>query len=61
MDVPDGDTTTTLPTTPVDFAGTPWEPRWMAPEPGQHIDEILAELGRSSDDIARLRARSIVS
>ncbi len=61
VDVPDGDTTTTLPATPVDFGGTPCEPRWMAPEPGQHTDEILAELGRSSDDVARLRARSIVS
>jgi crotonobetainyl-CoA:carnitine CoA-transferase CaiB-like acyl-CoA transferase len=61
IDVPDGATTTTLPATPADFAGTPCEPRWMAPEPGQHTDEILAELGRSPDTIARLRASAVVN
>jgi crotonobetainyl-CoA:carnitine CoA-transferase CaiB-like acyl-CoA transferase len=61
VEVPDGGTTTTFPATPVDFAATPWAPRWMAPEPGQHTDEVLGELGRTSDQIARLRERGVVA
>jgi len=62
VDVPDGATTTTLPATPVDFAGTPWEPRAMAPAHGEHTDDVLAsELGRSADQIAALRERGVVS
>ncbi len=60
VDVPDEDTTTKLPATPVDFGGTPWAPRAMAPSPGQHTDEVLGELGRSADQIAALREKSIV-
>ena len=60
VEVPDGATTTTLPATPVDFAGTPWEPRAMAPEPGQHTDEILGELGRA-EQIPRLREQGTVA
>jgi crotonobetainyl-CoA:carnitine CoA-transferase CaiB-like acyl-CoA transferase len=59
--VPDGDGTTLLPATPVDFGGTPWAPRSMAPALGQHSDEILRELGRSGDEIEALRAASIVT
>ena len=61
VEVPDGPTTSTLPATPVDFEGTPWAPRAMAPEPGQHTDEILAELGRSADVIQSLRDRGVVA
>ena len=59
VEVPDGDTTTLLPATPVDFDGTPWAPRAMAPAHGQHTDEILAELGRSPAQIAELRAGGV--
>jgi len=55
VDVPDGGTTTKLPASPVDFAGTPWSPRAMAPGHGEHTDAILAELGRTPDQIAALR------
>jgi crotonobetainyl-CoA:carnitine CoA-transferase CaiB-like acyl-CoA transferase len=60
VEVPDGASTTTMVATPVDFAGTPWAPRAMPPELGQHTDAILAELGRDPDAIARLRAAGIV-
>jgi crotonobetainyl-CoA:carnitine CoA-transferase CaiB-like acyl-CoA transferase len=61
VEVPDGDSTTLLPATPVDFSGTPWAPRAMAPELGQHTDAILTELGRSPAEIARLREAGVVA
>ena len=61
VEVPDGASTTTLPATPVDFSGTPWEARWMAPEPGQHTDEVLSELGKSEAEVQDLRVRNIVA
>ena len=61
VEVPDGEATTTLPATPCDFHGTPWAPRWMAPELGQHTDEILAELGRNAEQIASLREKSAIA
>lgn len=42
--VPDGDGGVPMVATPVDFHGTPWEPRSTAPALGEHTDEILAEL-----------------
>jgi crotonobetainyl-CoA:carnitine CoA-transferase CaiB-like acyl-CoA transferase len=57
----DGDTTTLLPATPADFAGTPWRARAMAPALGQHTDEILRELGRSTAEVAALREKGIVA
>src|SRR6516164_3922728 len=44
VDVPDGDATVTMVATPADFHGTPWAPRSVAPQLGQHTDEVLAEL-----------------
>ena len=44
VDVPDGDATVTMVATPADFHGTPWAPRSVAPELGQHTDEVLGEL-----------------
>ncbi len=60
VEVPDDGSTTTLPATPADFAGTPWAPRWMAPARGQHSDEILRELGKSDAALAALRASGAV-
>ena len=61
VEVPDGAGTTLLPATPADFGGEPCEPRWMAPDPGQHTDEVLAEIGRNAAAIADLRSRGVVN
>ena len=45
---------------PADFHGTPWAPRWVAPELGEHTAEVLRELGRSDDQIAAMRERGVV-
>jgi crotonobetainyl-CoA:carnitine CoA-transferase CaiB-like acyl-CoA transferase len=60
VDVPDDESSTLLPATPADFAGTPWAPRSMAPSHGQHTDEILGETGRSPERIATLRELGIL-
>jgi crotonobetainyl-CoA:carnitine CoA-transferase CaiB-like acyl-CoA transferase len=61
VEVPDGESTTLLPATPVDFAGKPCTPRAMAPEAGQHTDEVLLELGRDLAAIAALREGGVVA
>lgn len=60
-DVPDGAATTSMMATPVDFAGTPWASRSMAPELGEHTDEILRELGRDDAAIGELRTQRVVA
>ena len=44
VDVPDGQASIAMVATPADFHGTPWAPRSVAPQLGQHTDEVLAEL-----------------
>ncbi len=61
VDVPDDGGAATMVATPVDFADTPWEPRSMPPDLGEHTDEILAELGVSADDIVQYRTRGVVA
>jgi len=60
VEVPDGQGTTLLPATPVDFGGQPCEQRSMAPGHGQHSDEILAEYGRDAAAIAKLRESGVL-
>jgi crotonobetainyl-CoA:carnitine CoA-transferase CaiB-like acyl-CoA transferase len=60
VEVPDGASTTTLPATPVDFSDTAWSPTAMAPEHGQHTDEVLRELGRDDAQIEALRGKGVV-
>lgn len=45
VEVPDDAGGTTMIASPVDFHGTPWRPRSLAPELGQHTKEILSEMG----------------
>jgi crotonobetainyl-CoA:carnitine CoA-transferase CaiB-like acyl-CoA transferase len=40
---------------PADFHGTPWAPTTMAPECGQHTEEVLLELGYDWEAIAKLK------
>ena len=39
---------------------TPGELKWAGPKLGQHTDEVLAELGLSREEIARLRAAKAI-
>lgn len=55
-EVPDGNSTTSAIASPNDFSKTPWEPRSMAPELGEHTEAILNELGRDAAAIEALRA-----
>jgi crotonobetainyl-CoA:carnitine CoA-transferase CaiB-like acyl-CoA transferase len=54
VDVPDEFGTTTMISSPADFHGTPWAPRWIAPKLGEHTDAVLAQIGKSPDEIAAL-------
>jgi len=42
------------------LSGTPGRTRWVGPKLGEHTDDILRALGRSADEIARLRAGGVV-
>lgn len=60
VEVPDPYGTTTMIASPADFYGTPWEPRWIAPELGEHSTEVLRELGYSEESIAALLESGMV-
>jgi len=60
VEVPDEYGTTTMIASPADFAGTPWAPRSLAPRLGEHTAEILAELGRTPEQIDALLAAGVV-
>ena len=45
---------------PVDFDGTPWEVRDMAPELGQHTEVVLMEMGKDWDEIESLKERGVI-
>lgn len=49
VDVPDAGGGIPMVATPADFHGTPWSPRFVAPELGQHTEEVLAELAARDD------------
>ncbi|WP_375486369.1 CaiB/BaiF CoA transferase family protein [uncultured Mycobacterium sp.] len=44
VDVPDPSGVVPMVATPADFHGTPWTPRSIAPQLGEHTEEILVEL-----------------
>ncbi|SAK96129.1 L-carnitine dehydratase/bile acid-inducible protein F [Caballeronia hypogeia] len=45
---------------PVALSRTPPSIRLRPPQPGEHTDEVLGDIGYSKDEIARLRAQGIV-
>jgi len=44
----------------IELSRTPWSVRSATPEPGEHTDAVLAELGYGVEEIARLRAGKVV-
>lgn len=46
--------------TPMDFSATPAAPQGLAPELGQHTEEILLELGYDWDGIVRLKDEGVI-
>ncbi len=46
---------------PVSVDGTRGRSRLAPPAPGEHTDAVLAELGRSGEQVAALRARGVVA
>ncbi|HEV3114081.1 MAG TPA: CoA transferase [Candidatus Binataceae bacterium] len=48
------------PAGPVDFYGTPWRSRSVAPEFGQDTETVLLEMGRSWEDIAQLKSEGVI-
>jgi crotonobetainyl-CoA:carnitine CoA-transferase CaiB-like acyl-CoA transferase len=52
---PDGGEPMRMVASPADFAGTPWAPRSVPPEHGQHTEEVLLELGYDWDDIGSFK------
>ena len=44
----------------VELSRTPWSVRTASPEPGEHTDAVLRELGYGDAEIARLRQQKVV-
>jgi crotonobetainyl-CoA:carnitine CoA-transferase CaiB-like acyl-CoA transferase len=45
---------------PIELSRTPWTIRTASPEPGEHTDAVLTELGYSRNEIAALRTAKVV-
>jgi crotonobetainyl-CoA:carnitine CoA-transferase CaiB-like acyl-CoA transferase len=58
VDGPDGPIPTV--NTPADFHGTPGGPRGMAPELGQHTEEVLLELGYDWEAIIAMKEQGAI-
>jgi crotonobetainyl-CoA:carnitine CoA-transferase CaiB-like acyl-CoA transferase len=46
--------------TPADFSETPWGTTSLAPELGQHTEEVLLELGYDWEQIIPLKERGVI-
>jgi crotonobetainyl-CoA:carnitine CoA-transferase CaiB-like acyl-CoA transferase len=45
---------------PIHMSRTPWRMRSATPEPGEHNDAVLTEIGYSRDEIAALRKAKVI-
>jgi formyl-CoA transferase len=45
---------------PIELSRTPWSIRSASPEPGEHTDTVLQELGYSANEIAALRSGKVI-
>lgn len=45
---------------PIELSRTPWSIRNATPEAGEHTDAVLAELGYSAAEIAKLHEANVV-
>ncbi|HEY0185387.1 MAG TPA: CoA transferase, partial [Rhodopila sp.] len=45
---------------PIELSRTPWSIRSATPEPGEHTDAILTELGYGAAEIAAMREGKVV-
>lgn len=59
MPAPDGGEVEMV-ATPADFSDTPWQPQGLAPELGQHTEEVLLELGYDWEQIVALKERGAI-
>ena len=50
----------TMPGCPISMSDTPTQPAQLAPELGQHSEEILLELGLEWEEISRLRESEVI-
>jgi crotonobetainyl-CoA:carnitine CoA-transferase CaiB-like acyl-CoA transferase len=60
VDVPGPDGPVKMVATPADFSVTPWAPRGLPPELGQHTEEVLLELGYDWDRIIALKDGGVI-
>ena len=44
----------------VELSRTPWSVRSATPEPGEHTEAVLSELGYTAADVEALRAKKVV-
>ena len=60
VQVPGPDGPIEMVATPADFSTTRWEPKGIAPELGQHTEEVLLELGYDWEQIIPLKERGVI-
>lgn len=57
--LPDGETIE-IPAIVPKLSATPGKTQWVGPQLGEHTDDILAELGRTKESVAQLRAKGVI-
>ena len=60
VDVPGPDGPVKMVATPADFSETQWAPKGIAPELGQHTEEVLLEMGYDWDEIIPMKERGVI-